>query len=89
MEKLVHHIDRAPMEMYIRATFVQNTQVTCCMSSNQTNPLGRIYTKESFRRLYRHLDIRMLTGVLLLITRKKLKQLKYQQEGPIFIMAYP
>lgn len=89
MERLVHRIDRVPIEMYIRATFVQDTQVTCRMSSNQTKPLERMCTKESLRRLYRHLDIRMLTGVLLLSTRKQWKQLKYQQEVAVCIMAYP
>ena len=80
------------MEMYIRTTFVQNTLVICPMSSTQANLLESIYIskfQESFRTLYRHMYIKMLTGVLLLIKRKKLKSLKYKWEVPICIMAYP
>lgn len=52
MEKLAHHIDRVPMEVYIGIAFMQNTLILCLMPSKQADPLGRIHTEESFRRLY-------------------------------------
>lgn len=72
MPEMGLRVDIVPMEVYIRTTFCAIS--VCLMPSNQANLLVNIYTK-SFRR-YTDICVRMLAGVLLLITKKDIETIE-------------